>query len=359
MKILLLLLLTFMTKAFALEVDEKLTVRILRSSESRKTVMVNRGTEDGLIEGDHAKFVVTAGVVARGVCVQVSPTRSVWSLYRLINADFVVPDSVMSIKITAPIKLTKDDSKALVEEDTPTVVNGDPTKLGIPLADGAQDLKEGATPEDASELRALESQGPVIIPEKDREVFGILNISGLSANAKDDSGTDSFTTAQTYHHIALGGEFYPQKEREWYSHFSFVTSLNLMRLSNQAYNGSSSTNDITEFSVGTNWHLSKLPSTTMEFLPFLHLSFNFGSVKSTYKPGSEGNGTLSELEATGGTQGFSAGFGYKYYTAKGYGARVLFDYYMRTERYSADSQTDKFNKIVGGPRLMIGLGYRF
>jgi hypothetical protein len=359
MKIFFFLALIIVTQAFALEVDEKLTIRILRTSETRKTIMINRGTEDGLIEGDHAKFVVTAGVVARGVCVQVSPSRSVWSIYRLVNADFVVPDGVMSIKISPPVKLTKDDSKALVEEDTPTITNGDPTKLGIPLADGAQDLKEGLSLENTSELRSLESPVPVIIPEKDREIFAILNISGLSANSKDDAGTDSFSSAQSYHHIGLGGEFYPQKEREWYSFFSVITGLNLMRLSNQAYNGSSTTNDITEFSIGTNWHLSKLPSTTMEFLPYVHLSFNFGSVKSTYKPGSEASGTINDLSASGDTQGFSLGFGYKFYTDKGYGARVLLDYYSRTERFVADSQTDKFNKVVGGPRLMIGLSYRF
>ncbi len=75
--LLLLLLVPFMAQA--LEVDEKLTVRILKTSESKKTIMINRGTEDGLVEGDHAKFIVTAGIVARAVSVRVSPTRSLLS----------------------------------------------------------------------------------------------------------------------------------------------------------------------------------------------------------------------------------------------------------------------------------------
>jgi hypothetical protein len=361
MKHLLALILLISSSAYALEVDEKLTVRILRTSETRKTVMVNRGTEDGLVEGDHAKFIVTAGIVARGVCVKVSPARSVWSIYRLINADFLVNDSVMSIKITPPVKITKDDTKNLVQEDVPTTVSaGDGRALGIPLAEGAEDLdKNLPMKDDSSDLNSLSDQEVAIIPEKDVEIFSFISISGLTANTKTDTGSSSFNNSQSYHYIGLGGELYPQNERQWYSRFSLIASLNVMRLNNQTYNGAGSTNDVTEFSFGTNWHPTSLPSKIMTFIPYLHASFNMGSVRSTSKSGnlnSSGNITTS---ANGGTQGFSLGFGYKFFTAKGYGARFIVDYYMRTERYGNDDSNIKFNKIVGGPRFMIGLGYRF
>lgn len=362
MKILVLLFLTLSLNAFSLEVDEKLTVRIIRTSESRKTLMINRGTEDGLVEGDHAKFIVTAGIVARGVCIKVSPSRSVWSIYRLVNADFILNDAVMSIKITPPVKISNDDTKAIVQEDIPTkTATNDPAELGIPLADGAQDLEKGVSLSDAQseDLRALEADEKSIIPEKDVEVFGILNISGLTANTKTDSGTDSFNNSQSYHHIGLGGELYAQKEREWYSAFSLIGSLNLMRLNNQSYNGSGSTNDLTEFSIGFNWHPTKLPSVTMDFIPFLHLSLNTGSLKSTYKSGTESNGASEEFSAAGTSQGVSFGFGYKFYTVRGFGARAMIDYYQRTEKYKEDDDGNSFNKTVGGPRFMIGLGYRF
>lgn len=362
MKIFGLLLLVFSLPALALEVDEKLTVRVVKSSESRKTLMVNRGTEDGLVEGDHAKFIVTAGIVARAVCVRVSPTRSVWSVYRLVNADFIVNDSVMTLKISPAVKITKDESQALVQEDTPTRAAADPTQLGIPLADGAQDLAAGAAGDDAlsaSDLKALEeSNTPTIIPEKNIEIFGVLNISGLTSSTKTDTGDNSFNNSQSYHHIGLGGEYYPQKEREWYSSFSLEASVNLMRQNSQAYEGATSTNDVTEFAVGVNWHPTKLPSKTLDFIPYFHLGANMGSVKSTFTPGEENAGG-PERSATGSTAGFSAGFGYKFYTQRGFGARALLDYYYRSESYGEDDQTDKFNKTVGGPRLMIGLGYRF
>lgn len=360
MKILIILMLILSFGANALEIDEKLTIRIIKTSETRKTLMINRGTEDGLVEGDHAKFIVTAGIVARAVCVKVSPTRSVWSVYRLVNADFIVNDSVMSLKITPAVKITKDETQSLVQEDTPTRVGtDDPTQLGIPLADGAQDITN-VNDENLSQadLRALEDNEPSIIPERNIEVIGVLNISGLTASAKTESGDDSFNNSQSYHHIGLGGEFYPQKERDWYSRFSIQAMVNLMRLNNQAYNGSSSTNDLTEFSAGVNWHPTKLPSQTMAFIPYLHLSANFGTVKSTFKPGQENPGG-DEFSADGASSGFSAGFGYKFFTAKGFGARAIVDYYFRSEKYNEDEATNTFNKDVGGPRFMIGLGYRF
>jgi hypothetical protein len=360
MKIVILLTFLLSLNAFALEIDEKLTIRIIKTSETRKTLMVNRGTEDGLVEGDHAKFIVTAGIVARGVVVKVSPTRSVWSVYRLVNADYIVNDSVMTIKISPPVKITKDETQAIVREDTPTRANfNDPTQLGIPLADGAMDINAGDEAMSDTDLKSLEeNESTSIIPEKNLEIFGMLNISGLTANTKTDVGDQSFNSSQSYHHIGLGAELYPQKEREWYSSFSLIGSVNLMKQDNQAYNGSSSTNDVTEFSLGVNWHPTKLPSRTMEFIPFIHASFNVGTVKSTFKPGNEASGG-PEFSGNAGTSGFSAGFGYKFYTRRGFGARAILDYYMRTEKYKEDEVLNTYNKTVGGPRLMLGLGYRF
>ncbi len=359
MRFFLSVILLFSFSAFALEVDEKLTVRVLRTSETRKTIMVNRGTEDGLVEGDHAKFIVTAGIVARAVCVKVSPTRSVWSVYRLVNADFIVNDSVMTIKISPAVKVTKDETQALVQEDTPTKVSTDPTQLGIPLADGAQDITPaGEDSVSQTDLKSLEDDGPVIIPEKNIEVFGIMNISGLTANSKTDSGSDSFNNSQSSMHFGLGGELYAQKEREWYSHFSLQGMVNLMRQDSQAYNGAGVTNNLTEFAFGVNWHPTKLPSAVMEFVPYLHLEINVGSVKSTFKPGTDDPGG-DEFDANGSTQGFAAGFGYKFFTKRGFSARAILDYYMRTEKYKEDFETNAFNKTVGGPRFMMGLGYRF
>lgn len=359
MKFILALLLIVPTLAHALEVDEKLTVRIVKVSDSKKTVMLNRGTEDGLVEGDHAKFIVTAGIVARGVVVKVSPTRSVWSIYRLVNADFIVNDSVMSVKITPAVKITKDETQSLVQEDTPTKVSGDPAALGIPLADGAQDLSAADQNVSNTDLKALEeNEVPASIVEKNLEVYGFLNISGLTSNTKTDVGDSSYNNSQSFHHIGLGGEFYPRREREWYSRFSVTGDISLMRENSQSYLGSSVENDITEFSFGASWHPTKLPSLANELIPFIHGAFHMGTVKSTFKAGD--NNGITDGDANGSTSGFSVGGGYKFYTFKGLGFRAMVDYYMRSEKYKEDQVTQSsYNKKVAGPRFMMAISYRF
>ncbi len=357
MKNLLLFILLIPSLGFALEVDEKLTARIVKTSESKKTVMLNRGTEDGLVEGDHAKFIVTAGIVARGVVVKVSPTRSVWSVYRLVNADFITNDSVMSIKITPPVKITKDESQALVQEDTPTQVTGDATTLGIPLADGAQDLSAAAADSAVSntDLKSLEeNDAPASIVERNMEVYGFLNLSSLTAKSEDEAGANSVSNSQAFQHIGIGGEFYPRNERAWYSKFSALAEVALMKENSQSYNGSGVTNDITEFSFGANWHPTTLPSVAGEFIPYVHGTVNIGTVQSTLKGGIESS-------SNGATNGFSIGGGFKFYTLRGFGARMLLDYYVRAEKYKEDDSAvpTAYNKSVAGPRLMFAFSYRF
>ena len=356
MKIFALMLLLLSVQAFALEVDEKLTVRIIRTSETRKTVMINRGTEDGLVEGDHARFIVTAGIVARGVLVKVSPTRSVWSIYRLVNADFVVNDAVMTIKITPPVKITKDETQAIVQEDVPTKTATDPATLGIPLAEGAQDITSEASLRDEADLRETEI---TTIVERNWEAWGIFNISGLTGDTKTN-GANTYKNSQSYHHIGLGGEMYAQNERAWYSRFSLEGAVNIMRLNSQSYSGEGVQNDVTEFTLGTNWHPGSMPSSVLTFIPYFHFAAGIGTVRSKFEHGGQTTTTTNQdFDANGTSSSFSLGFGYKFYTSKGFGARAMVDYYTRTEKYKTDEQNIDADKTVSGPRFMVGISYRW
>lgn len=353
MKILLLAALLVPSIAFSLEVDEKLTARIIKTSDTRKTVLVNRGTEDGLVEGDHARFMVTAGIVARGVIVKISPTRSVWSIYRLVNADYIVNDSVMTLKITPPVKLTKDNTQSILREDVPVRTTPDSPPVGVPLADGANDLGAGAEGDDA-DLKALTGESaPRSLVERNMEVVGLLNISSLSSTTSSEGGAEVSGSMAQYN-IGATFEYYPQNERMWYSHFSVMGSLNLVKSDAQSYNGANAKNDYTEFGLGVNWHPTKLPSQSGEFIPFVTIGMGYGQVKSTVES-SAGVGT----NATGTGNSFFAGFGYKFYARNGFGARIFADYYMRKESFDADETSSQYSRDLSGPRLQVGLSYRF
>ncbi len=108
-----LLILLFSFSPLALEVDAKFIARLLGLSDSKRTILINKGSEVGLKVGDHAKMSLPTGVIARAVVVKLSPSRSVWSVYRFFHKDKLVSKIAVSFKISSAIKLTSDESKSL------------------------------------------------------------------------------------------------------------------------------------------------------------------------------------------------------------------------------------------------------
>lgn len=97
----------------ALKEDAKFIARILGVSDTKRTILVNRGKENGLNKDQHAKISLPTGIIARAVTVKVSPSRSVWSVYRIFKKDKIEPQTVATFKISSPVRLTTDESKAL------------------------------------------------------------------------------------------------------------------------------------------------------------------------------------------------------------------------------------------------------
>ena len=52
-------------------------------------------------------------MIARAALVRVSPSRSVWSIYRFVDRDKIISEIAVTFKITESVKLTKDESKHL------------------------------------------------------------------------------------------------------------------------------------------------------------------------------------------------------------------------------------------------------
>lgn len=100
-------------KLLALPIDSTLTAQILGSSDSKKTILLNKGSDDGLRKGNHAKLSIPGGVIARAVVTRLSPARSVWSIYRFYKQDKVMNNIAIRVKIASPTKLTTDETKSL------------------------------------------------------------------------------------------------------------------------------------------------------------------------------------------------------------------------------------------------------
>ena len=272
-------------KAHALEIDEKLTLRFLNVSSSKKTVLINRGAEDGLVVGDHAKFFITSGVVARGVSEKVSPSRSVWSLYRIVDPTEITQDKVLNLKISTPVKITEDptksmkeeaipggtesmdigDAKALPESDAGTEVaitdkdNDELKELGgtenEEVTPKAQD-KKSKTPAKKSKTKGVSVMEDLPVERSggvhNWEAWGTLYFNSLSGTAENDVTSDSTSNVASSIDFSLGVEKY------FLSSGSFLRELSLVGLIHKrsVENGSNvkSTSDWFEYGLGANYH---------------------------------------------------------------------------------------------------------
>ncbi|MBD64484.1 MAG: hypothetical protein CME62_04715 [Halobacteriovoraceae bacterium] len=346
------------TNVWSLEVDEILTLRVIGLSESGKTILINRGIEDGLAVGDHAKFYVSTGVIARGVVIKTSPSRTVWSLYRLVNKGLIREEQVLKLKITPPVKITKDESKMLVDDDTSEIVAKDPRDLGIPLADGADDL--------ANQIPAAKGQGGmnmvdtsfVSLLSKNREVFGMLHFASYSEQSSPDiQDAESYTRDVSQLYLKLGGEWYFKDEIKWYSRFSFLAHFAIDRKSVMAHDGDFVSENGSEFGFGVNFHPTKFPSKIHTPIPYLNYTLGIGSSNTTSTPG-EGCVGSCETSVDASTFGHNLGIGFKYYTTQGIGARLEVAYHLRGDDYAEDENGIKWVKTRSGPRMLFGLSYR-
>lgn len=352
------LLLLISYSAWALEVDERLTLRVVKTSNTHKTILINRGTEDGLVEGDHAKFFISAGVVARGICVKVSPSRSVWSLYRLVSADLIVPETVMNLKIAPPVKITQDETKMIVPEDVPVATSKE-APLGVPLAEGANDVSADEIAAGKADLAALEAQGPGHLRDRNWEFWSALHVGALNSKTSGNGvGTNSYSGSSNMTQLMLALEWYSKQEEEWWARFSPFLFLNYGRSGNLSFFGANQDLAATEFGLGLNWHPWTLPSTVNEFIPFISASVAMGTVSEKWK---SGNGmTDQSLNASGSSVSTALGLGYKFYTTKGFGARAVLDYYIRNESLTDDTTAkEKWTRTLTGPRLWAALSYRW
>ena len=360
--------------AYALDIDEKLTSRILRVSSSQHTILINRGLEDGLVIGDHAKFFLPEGVIARGVVVKASPSRSVWSLYRLVNPDLINSDTVVELKIATPVQLTSDPSKAFDRPGLSDVLtNSDqPASLsavaGIPMGKGAAEGPGNArlSASDQEDLAALGLQATnaqtslhkdlspqkYALQSRNWELWVGGNLLTLAVANNGTLETFSYKGAPSF---AVGGEGYFTQ--------GSLRNLSLMALGNLyrakkdvEYEGQKSTHDFTlaQFGLGANYHLWNDPHQSFQFLPFLTAQVGLGSAKDYMVLDADNSG-----EYSGSSFYAAAGAGVKYYVDSGAGARLVFDYYFARQQFNFDNDIEAVKQNAKGVHWMFSGSYRF
>lgn len=366
-------------EARALEIDEKLTLRFLNVSSTQRTVLTNRGAEDGLVVGDHAKFFITAGVVARGVVEKVSPTRSVWSLYRVVDSNEIIKDKVLNIKISTPAKITEDPSKSLKElgipgagTDAVMLSKGDDLSLTDSDVNELEEITpttDTASQKTPPKTRSKANVDPNVkkvndIPiyrgagtsNKTWEAFGTIYINSLTGSAESDlesstSTSDSVTSSSFA--LALGIEKYFFNTDNFLKNMSVIGFLN--RKSIEAGENVKTSTDYLEFGGGINYHFYNAPNSLNQLIGYGSLTAGLGKTSQTSKVVT--SGTSNEEVADGSSNFFSLGVGAKYILSSDFGFRATLDYFVSNESYEFDTET--VTKSLSGPRVQLGLSYRF
>lgn len=367
------------TSVHALEIDEKLTLRLLNVSGTQRTVLVNRGAEDGLVVGDHAKFFITAGVIARGVVEKVSPTRSVWSLYRIVDSNEIVKDKVLNIKISTPAKITDDPTKTLqetgvLEQGTDAVISSRGDDM-MSLNDESAELSEfDQTAEaPAQRTRSKKNVDPKIkklddIPiassvtsygtmnDRTWEVFATAYVNSFSGETTSDteaSTYDSSDVKSSQMSFTLGVEKYFFNSSGFLKNFSAFGFLNKKTI--EVGSDSYSKSDWLDYGLGVNYHFYNRPNEVNALIGYATASFGLGSVTDTTSV--YVNGTLEDTELSGSSNFISVGVGMKYLTRNGLGLRAILDYYTTSQEVTIADEV--VTTKLSGPRIQMGLSYRF
>jgi hypothetical protein len=366
----------------ALEIDEKLTLRFLKVSSTKKTVLINRGGEDGLVVGDHAKFFITAGVVARGVSEKVSPSRSVWSLYRIVDPAEIEQDKVLNLKIASPVKITDDPSKSLKEEVIPggtETMNVEPGVAGeeIMSAEDKDELKDLGINEDGDEpapvtttkkTNSKKSAAPNSVSVSDSSPMGSTNysktwevwgtmyfnsLSGTYESSEEATATTSTSASSSSVDFSIGAEKYFMN----FDNFLKEVSLNAFIHKRSVESGDSvqSKTDWLEYGGGISYHFYNSASSINRLVGFgtLNGGMGKGTVETTTQVTGQGAGNAPE----GTSSFFSVGLGAKYVLNNGFGVRAILDYYSTSETYEYEAYT--VTRSLSGPRINFGLSYRF
>lgn len=338
---------TWIQEVKALPIDEKLPLRIIKISESKKTMLINRGIEDGLVVGDHAKFFLTTGVVARGVLVKAAPGRSIWSLYRIVNADELADEKVMNLKIASAVKLSNDPTKMFEDEELKAV------PAAIALADETDSVGVDPNKKQTANDKKMETL-EANFTDKTSELWGIFQFNSLQAsNVTGNTSTGTKGTKSTFDFTA-GYEKYFNDVLSWYSRISLAPFFHYVRQNTTTVDGQLVLSDLYSVGAQISWHFLASPMEIKKWMLFASFSGGVGMGDDVTNGIPSATPTLNQ-----GLGGFwSMGLGSKYYFTERVGLRALLDFYYQSISYKIEGNPN-LTQTLFGPRFLFGLSYRF
>ena len=88
-------------RAFASDIR----ARLMKFSKDKKVFLLNKGREDGLTDKQHATFHTHKKKVFRAEVLKISPSRSIWQIYRVYDESVLREDYALEVRRASPIIL--------------------------------------------------------------------------------------------------------------------------------------------------------------------------------------------------------------------------------------------------------------
>lgn len=124
------LLIILSPKVWALDINEELpNVRIL-DTHPNNIVVINRGVEDGISIGNHAKLRGAEGYATRGICIKTGMLTSHWRLYRIVDNQMVSKDLTYTLVGLQDSEPAPRMTKVRATDFTKKLPDYDETRLG-------------------------------------------------------------------------------------------------------------------------------------------------------------------------------------------------------------------------------------
>lgn len=128
------LMLLLSPSSHALDLNEELSNVRLLDVPSQNIVVLNRGMEDGIQVGAHAKLRGVEGYAARGICVKTGLLTSHWRLYRIVDNQLISKDLTYTLVGMEDSEATQEMGKIRSMDYGKKLPDFDETKLQPPQA---------------------------------------------------------------------------------------------------------------------------------------------------------------------------------------------------------------------------------
>ena len=90
--------------------------RIIKMSDDKQIILLNKGSEDGFKEKHTATFHTHNKKVFRAEVIKLSPLRSVWQIYRFYDRDFIKPDYALEVRSASFVEKIDTPKRMTIEQ---------------------------------------------------------------------------------------------------------------------------------------------------------------------------------------------------------------------------------------------------